>query len=115
MPPQFGAAFRDDLATLLTWRRDVRHFRTDPIEEALVAELLALAQCAPSVGNSQPWRFVRLRSPEIRAALVDHVEHESSVAGAAMGGAARNSGPAKSSPENPAMDRASMPALSASA
>lgn len=89
MPPQFGAAFRDDLAALLTWRRDVRHFRTDPVDEALVAELLAAAQCAPSVGNSQPWRFVRLRSAKIRAALMAHVEHESAMAGAAMDGAAR--------------------------
>jgi 5,6-dimethylbenzimidazole synthase len=85
VPPQFDAAFRDDLAALLAWRRDVRHFRRDPIGEEVVAELLATAQLAPSVGNSQPWRFVRVRSPELRAELARHVDAEAERAGVAMG------------------------------
>jgi 5,6-dimethylbenzimidazole synthase len=36
--------------------------------------ILNSAALAPSVGNSQPWRFVRLRSPAVRAALARHVE-----------------------------------------
>jgi 5,6-dimethylbenzimidazole synthase len=54
---QFRAAF----AELLAWRRDVRSFRTDPVDEALVLHLLRAAALAPSVGLSQPWRFVRVR------------------------------------------------------
>lgn len=38
-----------------------------------MAAILNSAALAPSVGNSQPWRFVRLRSPAIRAALAAHV------------------------------------------
>lgn len=85
MPPRFGPDFQDELSALLAWRRDVRHFRRDPLDENMVAELLATAQLAPSVGNSQPWRFVRVRSPELREALAAHADREVARAGAAMG------------------------------
>lgn len=55
-------------------RRDMRHFLPDPLDEALVERLLSAAHLAPSVGFMQPWRFIRVRSPEIRQqihALVD--------------------------------------------
>lgn len=72
--PHFDAAFRETLADLLTWRRDVRHFLDDSLAEEDVMALLELAQRAPSVGNSQPWRFVRVRSPHLRTALADHAD-----------------------------------------
>lgn len=67
--PDFDAAFKDKLAALFRWRRDVRHFRTDPVAPALLDELLALANLAPSVGLSQPWRFVTVEDPRRRAAV----------------------------------------------
>src|SRR5207237_50603 len=74
-PPAFDAAFREQLAALLAWRRDVRRFRETPVPEALIDELLDLVQLSPSVGNSQPWRWVRVDSPdkrtEIRANFLD--------------------------------------------
>ncbi|MBB4286889.1 5,6-dimethylbenzimidazole synthase [Roseospira goensis] len=73
-PPVWDDAFRRDFAALLTWRRDVRRFRTDPIPEDTVTRLLGLAHLAPSVGFSQPWRFVRVRDPgRRRAVLEDHL------------------------------------------
>jgi 5,6-dimethylbenzimidazole synthase len=60
------ASFRAAFLELLSWRRDVRCFRPDPLPEALVAELLQAAVLAPSVGLSQSWRFVRVRSPIAR-------------------------------------------------
>jgi 5,6-dimethylbenzimidazole synthase len=51
----------------MAWRRDVRRFRRDPAPEELIDSLLDLAQLAPSVGNSQPWRFIRVESAEKRA------------------------------------------------
>jgi nicotinate-nucleotide--dimethylbenzimidazole phosphoribosyltransferase len=39
-------------------RRDVRRFRPDPINGDLVHRVLHAAHAAPSVGHSQPWRFV---------------------------------------------------------
>lgn len=56
--PVFDDAFRGQLAELFRWRRDVREFRTERPPAALLDELLATACLAPSVGLSQPWRFV---------------------------------------------------------
>jgi 5,6-dimethylbenzimidazole synthase len=68
--PQFHAAFRASFAELLAWRRDVRHFRPDEApDERTLAELFDLACLAPSVGNCQPTRFVRVDDPARRAAI----------------------------------------------
>ncbi len=72
--PQFNDRFRSEFRDLLRWRRDVRHFRTDPIAEALVDELLDLACLAPSVGNAQPWRFVSVDAAANRAAIIANFE-----------------------------------------
>lgn len=73
-PPQFDAAFCAQFEQLLAWRRDVRHFRTDPIPAPLWQALLATVALAPSVGNAQPWRLVRIRSPALRARLAAHAD-----------------------------------------
>jgi len=67
--PQFDDAFRARLRELLAWRRDVRHFRSDPLSEGAIERLMETACLAPSVGLSQPWRFVRVDAPERRAAI----------------------------------------------
>ena len=67
--PSFDASFRQSLADLLAWRRDVRRFLADPVDPAVIDELLDLACLAPSVGNSQPWRFVSVESPERRTEI----------------------------------------------
>ncbi|MDX3886218.1 MAG: 5,6-dimethylbenzimidazole synthase [Sphingomonas sp.] len=82
--PHFDEGFRHGLGQLLAWRRDVRHFRHDPLPPGLLDELLALAQLAPSVGNAQPWRFVTVDSPALRAALADHADAEALRAEAAL-------------------------------
>lgn len=65
----FDASFIENLDTLFAWRRDVRHFRADPLEPELLDELLARAELAPSVGNSQPWRWVRVDSAQARVRI----------------------------------------------
>ena len=55
---QFDDAFRTKLRDLLIWRRDVRRFRTEAWAPGTVERLVGLACLAPSVGLSQPWRFV---------------------------------------------------------
>jgi 5,6-dimethylbenzimidazole synthase len=68
--PQFDAAFQAAFAELLAWRRDVRHFRPDLApDEATLAELFQLAALAPSVGNCQPTRFVRVDDDARRIAI----------------------------------------------
>ncbi len=66
---------RATLERLVRWRRDVRRFkRGDAVPEELIDRLLRLADLAPSVGNSQPWRIVNVRSAETRAAIVKNFE-----------------------------------------
>ncbi len=72
--PRFPTEFRARFRELLRWRRDVRHFRTEPLPVGLVDELLDLACLAPSVGNAQPWRFVTVDAPENRAAIIANFE-----------------------------------------
>ena len=59
----------ETLHRILRWRRDMRHFRPDPIPEPLLDELRAALELAPSVGNARPWRVVRVESPDLRAAI----------------------------------------------
>ena len=47
----------------------MRHFRPDPIDPATLDDLLATACLAPSVGLSQPWRFVLVEDRTRRAAV----------------------------------------------
>ncbi len=65
----FDEAFRARLRDLLVWRRDVRRFRRDPLPAGVVDELIELACLAPSVGLSQPWRFVVVDDVSIRSAI----------------------------------------------
>ncbi|WP_341894503.1 5,6-dimethylbenzimidazole synthase [Ferrovibrio terrae] len=73
-PPVFDEAFRARLTELMVWRRDVRRFRRDPVPPDLVARLLETAALAPSVGNSQPWRFVLVEDAGRRAKVVANFE-----------------------------------------
>ncbi|MCT7376034.1 5,6-dimethylbenzimidazole synthase [Chelativorans salis] len=73
-PPAFDAAFREKLRDLFSWRRDVRRFRPEPLPGGLLERLLDSASLAPSVGLSQPWRFVIVRSAERRAMIRENFE-----------------------------------------
>ena len=70
MTGQFSPAFREELAALMRWRRDVRRFRTDPVPEDLLARGLQAFALAPSVGLSEPWRILRVTSPRARDACL---------------------------------------------
>ncbi|HMG77041.1 MAG TPA: 5,6-dimethylbenzimidazole synthase [Xanthobacteraceae bacterium] len=65
----FDPAFRARLRELLIWRRDVRRFRRDPLPSGTLEALIELACLAPSVGLSQPWRFVIVEDGATRAAI----------------------------------------------
>jgi 5,6-dimethylbenzimidazole synthase len=67
----FDDEFRARLRDLMVWRRDVRRFRTDPLPAGTMDRLIAIACLAPSVGLSQPWRFVIVDSAERRRAVRD--------------------------------------------
>ena len=84
--PHFDEDFREKLAKLFLWRRDVRHFRRDPLPKGMIDNLLDTACHSPSVGNAQPWRFVRVLSPERRSALAADADAQKHAAGAAYTG-----------------------------
>jgi 5,6-dimethylbenzimidazole synthase len=67
--PEFQDDFRAELVNLLLWRRDVRRFKPTPLPEGALERLLDLASVAPSVGLSQPWRFVVVESAACRDAV----------------------------------------------
>ncbi len=70
VPGEFPAAARAWIARLFEVRRDVRHFNPAlPVAEETLRRVLLAAHFAPSVGFSQPWRFVLLRDRARRARI----------------------------------------------
>lgn len=67
---EFFAEFRSQLDLLMRLRRDVRRFRTDPVDEAALTRCLSAFQLAPSVGLSEPWRILRIESDAAREAAL---------------------------------------------
>ena len=66
---QFADSDLDQLMRLLEWRRDIRHFRPDPVPECAIARLAEAMALSPSVGNARPWRVMRVRDCAIRSAV----------------------------------------------
>lgn len=77
---EFSNDFRAGLHDLMRWRRDVRHFRTDPVDEALVTKCLDTFSLAPSVGLSEPWRIIRVTSQQARAAALQNFKDTNATA-----------------------------------
>lgn len=82
---RLSEAAREGLWDALLARRDVRRFRPDPVPEAALTTLLTAAHHAPSVGYSQPWRFVIARSASQRAAVHALADRERLRQGARFG------------------------------
>ena len=70
----FDEAFRRQLGELFLWRRDVRRFRTDPLPDGAMERLIEIACLPPSVGLSQPWRFVIVEDKARRRAVIADFE-----------------------------------------
>jgi len=70
----FSEEFRSQFDLLLRLRRDVRRFRSTPVDEAVLTRCLDAIQLAPSVGLSEPWRIIRLTSDAARAAAFNNFQ-----------------------------------------
>ena len=57
-------------------RRTTRHFSTEPVPRRLVELAMLTAGTAPSGAHRQPWRFVAIDDPAIKARLREAVEQE---------------------------------------
>lgn len=64
----------DVLHELAARRRDVRRFRKDNVEDDILDEIFQLVELSPSVGNSEPWRWVRVDNQEVRKEIQVHFE-----------------------------------------
>ncbi|MFD0023236.1 nicotinate-nucleotide--dimethylbenzimidazole phosphoribosyltransferase [Streptomyces sp. NPDC058382] len=68
--PGYDDAERDAVLRVMRERRDIRNgFRSDPIPHEVLLRVLEAAHTAPSVGHSQPWDFVVIRSAETRRSM----------------------------------------------
>ncbi|MFF7814783.1 nicotinate-nucleotide--dimethylbenzimidazole phosphoribosyltransferase [Streptomyces sp. NPDC007945] len=68
--PGYAEAEREAVLRVMRERRDIRNgFRSDPIPHEVLLRVLEAAHTAPSVGHSQPWDFVVIRSAETRQTM----------------------------------------------
>ncbi len=68
--PGYDDAEREAVLRVMRERRDIRNgFRSDPIPHEVLLRVLEAAHTAPSVGHSQPWDFVVIRSAETRRTM----------------------------------------------
>ena len=57
-------------------RRDIRHFRDDPIPQAVLGRIIKAAHHGPSVGFMQPWDFILISDLAVRRQVKELFERE---------------------------------------
>jgi len=65
--------------------RQVRQFTDEPVTESDLRAILEVARWSGSSTNRQPWTFIVLRSPDVRARLADLAPYARHVGGAPLG------------------------------
>jgi len=71
-PEEAASAFYDQMDR----RRSVRQFSREPVPEEVIRSIIATASTAPSGAHKQPWRFVAVRSPEMKRKIREAAEAE---------------------------------------
>lgn len=61
---------------LMMRRRSVRHFSAEPVPQEVVEDAVRVAGSAPSGANQQPWWFVVVFDPDVKACIREAAEHE---------------------------------------
>lgn len=74
--PAYTPEEREAVYRAIRERRDMRHFLPDSVDEAILQRMLEAAHQGPSVGFMQPWRFVRVKSADLREGIAALVETE---------------------------------------
>src|SRR5262245_25692132 len=69
--PDFDAASGANLRRLFVWLRGVRGLSLQTLPDGTIERLIELAGRSPSVGLSQPWRFVIVDDPSRRRGVLD--------------------------------------------
>lgn len=73
---RISEAEREAVYRVIHARRDMRHFAGGEVVDEVLCRILEAGHAAPSVGLMQPWRFVRIRQPQLRESLLQLVEVE---------------------------------------
>jgi len=71
----------ESLLDLLKNRRSIHRFKPDPVPDDYILKIIEAARWAPSGMNSQPWEFVVVKEPELRAKIIKYVEEDYGQAG----------------------------------
>ena len=66
----------DELFEILNSRRTVRDFTDRPVPFELIEKAILTAGTAPSGAHMQPWRFVVVKDPDIKAKIKEAAEKE---------------------------------------
>lgn len=85
MTSEFSPSEISSIYRVIAERRDVRHFVSTPVDEAILSRVLTAAHHAPSVGLMQPWRFIRIKSRLVRDQICALVDEERHLTAAALG------------------------------
>lgn len=76
VPPEEADARQRDFLAATQDRRTVRAFSTEPVDAAVVDRAIQTAGTAPSGAHAEPWTFVVVTDPEVKAAIRAAAEGE---------------------------------------
>jgi nitroreductase len=65
----------EETLALLKERRSIRRYKTDPVPDEMLAQVLEGGRWAPSASNRQPWTFVVVRDEVVRRALAEYATY----------------------------------------
>jgi iodotyrosine deiodinase len=85
-PPEAALAAAREFLDYLRRRHSVRDFAADPVPRALIEACIAAAGTAPSGANQQPWHFVAIAEPRMKARVRQAAEAEEEAFYAGGGG-----------------------------
>jgi 5,6-dimethylbenzimidazole synthase len=73
---RFPEEWRQGVYEAIARRRDMRSFKSQPLEKEVLARILKAAHQAGSVGYCQPWNFIVIEDKGLRSKIHDHVTQE---------------------------------------
>lgn len=74
--PDAALAEAERFLAYMRKRHSVRDYARTPVPEAVIAACIAAAGTAPSGANHQPWHFVAISDPAMKARIRDGAEEE---------------------------------------
>ncbi len=76
LPPEASVQAAEDFLAFMRKRHSVRQYAPDPVPEAVIRACIAAAATAPSGANRQPWHFVAIADPAMKARIRAAAEEE---------------------------------------